>query len=116
MKNRQPSSAAHVIVLAGPLVALIFTLCVLASGYSARFLPGAWFCAAIWSFLTALAGALWRGIRHGDWSAFSAYTLPERDDDHFDWETRTGRYSWPRDDEENELHAHDDYPVHGPIA
>ena len=116
MKNQQPSAAAHVIVLAGPLLVLIFTLYVLASGYGAHFLPGAWFCAALWSFLTALAGLLWRGIRHRDWSAFIACTLPEWDDERFDWETRTGRYSWRRDYEEGGLFDDDNPFGHGPLA
>jgi len=116
MKNRRPSAAAHLIVLAGPLLALLFTLCVLASGYGARFLPGAWFLAGLWSFLTALAGALWRGIRHGDWSAFSAGALPERNDDRFDWETRTGRYSWRRDYEAGGPFDEENASGHGPFA
>ena len=115
MKNRRPSAAAHVIVLAGPAIAFLFTLCVLASGYGARHLAGAWFLAALWCFLTALAGALRRACR-GDVSPFTGYAPPERNADRFEWETRSGRYAWRRDDEENELHAHDDHPGHGPIT
>ena len=115
MKNRKPSAAARVIVLAGPAIALIFTLCVLASGYGASLLSAAWFLAALWSFLTALAGALWRACR-GDRSAFTTYTLPEKNAERFEWETRSGRYAWRRDYEEGDLYDDDGPFGHGPIT
>ncbi|MCY4382590.1 MAG: hypothetical protein OXE44_05505 [Nitrospinae bacterium] len=115
MKNRKPSAAAHVIVLAGPLLALLYTLVALTGGNGVRFISGAWFLAVLWVFLTAFSGALWRAY-HGDRYAFTAYTLPEKDEERFDWETRTGRYSWRRDYEEGGPFD-DDYPFgHGPIA
>ena len=116
VKNRRPSALAHCLVLAGPAIAVLFTLCVLASGRGACLLSAAWLLAAVWSFLTALAGALWRGIRHHDWSAFACCALPERNDDRFEWETRSGRYAWCRDYEEGGLYD-DDAPFgHGPIT
>ena len=115
MKNRRTSAAAHVIVLAGPVLALLYTLFTLSGGNDFRFIPGAWFLAALWCFLTALAGALRRACR-GDVSPFTGYAPPERNPDRFEWETRSGRYAWRRDDEENEFHAHDDHPGHGPIT
>ena len=115
MNNRKPSALARCLVLAGPVLALVFTLCVLASGYGARYLPGVWFWATLWTFLTALAGALWRGIRHRDWSAFTGYSLPEGDADSFEWTTRTGRYAWRRDYEEGGLYDDDPFD-HGPIT
>ena len=115
MTKRNPSKAAQAIVLGGPALALLFTLYVLVSGSGARLLFTVWFWAVLWTFLTALAGAVWRAFQ-GDCSAFTGYELPEGDGDRFDWATRTGRYAWRRDDEERELHAHDDYPGHGPIT
>ena len=115
MKKQKPSAAARVLILAGPLLALVFTFCVLLGGGGERFLPEIWFLAMLWTFLAALAGALWRAFQ-GDRSAFTGYELPEGDGERFDWATRTGRYAWRRDDEERELHAHDDYPGHGPIT
>ncbi len=114
MKNPRPSALAHCLVLAGPAIAFLFTLCVLASGSGASLLFAAWFWAVIWSFLTALAGALWRAFQ-GDRSVFTGYTLPERDDEHFDWSTRTGRYVWRRDYEEGGLYEND-HSGHGPIT
>ena len=114
MKNQKPSAAARVIVLAGPALALLYTLFTLTGGNDFRFIPGVWFLAAIWSFLTALAGVLWRTF-HGDWTAFTGYTLPEENAEQFDWATRTGRYAWRRDYEEGGLYD-DDHPGHGPIT
>ena len=116
MTNRNPSRSARALLLAGPTLALSATICSLATGSGLRHLGIVWACAALWSLLTALSCVLWRGLRHGDWSAFGRYELPDARGERFDWATRTGRYAWRRDDEERELHAHDDYPGHGPIT
>ena len=115
MKNRRPSALAHCLVLTGPAIAFLFTLCVLASGRGASLLFAVWFIAVIWSFLTALAGALWWAYR-GDRSAFTGYTLPEKDIDRFEWASRTGRYAWRRDYEEGGLYDDDGPFGHGPIT
>ena len=115
MMKRKPSKAARAFVLAGPALALLYTFFVLATGGAVGLTGGVWFCAVLWTFLAALAGALWRTYR-GDRSAFAGYELPEGDGDRFDWSTRTGRYAWLREIEEGELHTHDDYPGYGPIT
>ena len=115
MKKEKPSVLAHCLVLAGPALALLYTLFALTGGNGFRFIPGAWFCAVIWSFLAALAGALWRAYR-GDLSAFTSYTLPEKDADSYEWATRTGRHAWRRDYEEGGLYDDDDPFDHGPIT
>ena len=115
MKNQKPSTAARFIVLSVPAIAFLFTLYVLVTGSGASLLFAAWFWAALWSFLAALAGALWRGLRRRDWSAFTGCELPEGDDDRFDWGTRTGRYAWRRDYEEGGLYDDDPFD-HGPIT
>ena len=111
MTDHNPSTAAQFLVLAGPALALLFTAFSLATGTGVGFIRGVWFGAALWSFLTALSFALWRGIHGGDWSAFKRYELPDENGERFDWATRTGRYAWRRDHEERELHGHDpDFP------
>ena len=50
------------------------------------------------------------GTRHGDWTAFKRYELPDDHGERFDWATKTGRYAHLRDPEEQELHAHDPAP------
>ena len=119
MRNDNPSGGAgrraRALVLGGPLLAFLFTLFVLVSGSGARFLFGVWFCAVLWTFSSALMGVLWRGIRHGDWSAFRRYEFPEDDGERFDWSTRTGRYAWRRDYEEGG-HEGEGFQDHGPIT
>ena len=105
MTNHNPSGAAQVFVLVGPALALLFTVFAFTTGVG--FIRSVWFGAALWSFLTALACVLWRGFRHGDWSAFNRHELPEGDDERFDWATKTGRYAHLHDLEEQELHGHD---------
>ena len=104
MKNRNPSRSARPLVLAGLGLALLATILSLAAGIGLRHLGAAWACAALWSLLTALSCALWRGFRHGDWSAFHRHELPDGRDERFEWATRTGRYAWRRELEEQELH------------
>ncbi len=115
MKKEIPSVKARVLVLIGPAIAFLFTLYVIGVGGGANLLFAVWFLAVIWTFLTAFAGALWHAFR-GDRTVFTGYELPEGDGDRFDWATRTGRHAWRREYEEGELHAHDDYPGHGPIT
>ena len=91
--EKSPSRSARVFVLLGPALALLATIFPLATGTGARFICGVWFCAFLWTFLTALALVLWRGFRYGDWSAF-------------------GRYAHLRDFEDHDLHEGD----HGPGA
>ena len=110
MTNHNPSVAARTLVLAGPALALLFTIFAIVTGTGVGFIRGVWFGAVLWSFLTALACVLSRGFRHGDWSAFNRYELPEDNGERFDWATRTGRYAWRRDQEEQELHGHDPAP------
>ena len=107
MNNQNPSRYARAIVLAGPVLALLATILSLAAGSGLRLLGAAWFCAALWSLLTALPCVLWRGFRHGDWTAFSRYRLPDGREERFDWSSRTGRYAWRRELEDQELHGHD---------
>ena len=111
MTDHNPSRGAGALVLAGPALALLFTVFSLAGGTGVGFIRGVWFGAALWSFLTAFSCVLWRGIHGGDWSAFKRYELPDENGERFDWATRTGRYAWRRELEEQELHGHDpDFP------
>ena len=57
MKYTKPSAAAHVIVLAGPLLALLYTLVALTGGNGVRFISAAWLLAVFWTFVTALSAA-----------------------------------------------------------
>ena len=94
MTNRNPSRSTRALVLAGLDLALLATILLLAAGSGLRLL------AALWSLLTALPCVLWRGLRHGDWTAFHRHELPDGRDEDFEWSSRTGRYAWRRDVEE----------------
>ncbi len=107
MTKNNPSCGARLLVLAGPALALLATILSLAAGIGLRPLGAVWACSALWSLLTALSCALWRGFRRGDWSAFARYELPDGKEEDFEWSARTGRYAWRRDAEEEELFGQD---------
>ena len=107
MSNQIPSRSARVLVLAGPALAFLATILLLAAGIGLRPLGAVWTCAALWCLLTAFSCVLWRGFRHGDWSAFARYELPDGREEDFEWSARTGRYAWRRDVEEEELFGQD---------
>ena len=105
---------ARAFVLGGLALALVVTVFAVAIGTGVCLLGGVWFWAGIWTFLSSLACALWRGLRHGDWSAFGGYELPEDAGDRFDWATKTGRYAWLRDAEDQDLQDPEHLQGHGP--
>ena len=107
MTNLNPSRSARLLVLAGLGLALLATILLLAAGSGFRYLGAVWACSALWSLLTGLWCVLWRGFRHGDWTAFHRYELPDGKEEDFEWSSRTGRYAWRRELEEQELFGQD---------
>ena len=91
-------------VLGGLALAAVYTAATLALDAGVEHIGPLWMAAIAWTFVSSLAGALWRGFRHRDWSAFSRYELPEDDSEIHEWVLRTGRYSSLRDMEEELLH------------
>ena len=104
MTKNNPSCGARLLVLAGLGLALLATILSLAAGMGLRPLGAVWACASLWSLLTTLFCVLWRGFRRGDWTAFRRYELPDGREEDFEWSSRTGRYAWRRELEEQELH------------
>ncbi len=98
---------ACALVLGGLALAAVYNAAALVLGAGAEHVGPLWMAAFAWTVAASLAGALWRGFRHSDWSAFSGYELPEDDGDMEEWAMRTGRYAWLRDMEEESLHDHD---------
>ena len=92
------------LVLGGLAFATVYTAAALVLGAGTEHIGPLWMAAIVWTVAASLAGALWRGFRHGDWSAFSAYELPPDDDDLHEWTLRTGRYSSLREMEDELLH------------
>ena len=107
MTKNNPSRSARLLVLAGLGLALLATILLLAAGSGLRPLVAVWACSALWSLLIALPCVLWRGFRHGDWTAFHHYVLPDGKEEDFEWSARTGRYAWRRELEEQELFGQD---------
>lgn len=95
----------------GPLgLAAIATAAAHALGTDTEFVGPLWLAALAWTVAASLAGALHRGFRHRDWSAFGRYDFPEDDGDVDEWASRTGRYEWLGDLEDRQR---DDDHVHG---
>ncbi len=92
------------LVLGGLALATVYTAAALVLGAGAKHIGPLWMAAIAWTVAASLAGALWRGLRHGDWSAFHTYELPPGDDDLHEWTLRTGRYSSLREMEDELLH------------
>ncbi len=95
---------ARAFVLGGLAFAAVYTTAAFSLGAGAEHIGPLWMAAIAWTFAASLAGALWRGFHHHDWSAFSDYELPEDDGELDEWLSRTGRYSSLRDMEEDLLH------------
>ena len=93
---RRHSWRVRVLVL-GPLAAAALAT---AFGMEADILAPLWLAALAWTVLASLAGALLRGVRHGDWSAFRSHRLAEDGGELDEWASRTGRYEWLGDHEE----------------
>ena len=101
---RRISWRERLFVLGGSAVAGLCTAATPVLGTGAELLGFAWIAAIAWTVLASLAAALWRGFRHGDWSAFRGYELPEDREEEIDWSTRTGTYAWLGDMEDRLLH------------
>ncbi len=104
--NGRTGWRARVFVL-GPLgIAAFCTAASLGLSAGTEHIGPLWVAAIAWTVAASLAGALWQGFRHRDWSAFRRYRLPDGRDERLDWDTRSGSYAWMRDLEDR--HRHDD--------
>ena len=98
---------ARALVLGGLALAAVYTAAALVLDASGNHIGVLWVIAIVWTVAASLAGALSRGLRHGDWTAFFNYEVPEDDDEMDEWLSRTGRYSSLRDMEDQLLHDND---------
>ena len=87
---KRPRSAAW--ILAAPVLALAATFVLALAGAGADWIGAVWLAAVLWTIAASLVQALWAGLRHGDWAAFTCDGLPHNDCDH-DFATRTGTYA-----------------------
>ena len=101
--------AERALVLGGPAVAALCTAFAAAMGACPGLDPGAgleaiafiWTAACAWAFVSSLALAIRRGLRHRDWRAFGLCETTDSTEA-ADWDTRTGEYSWMAVAEEHE--------------
>ena len=101
---RRTTWRVRALVLGGLALATVYTAAALVLRDGTEHVGPLWMGAMVWTVAASLAGALWRGFRHGDWSAFHAYELPPDNDDLHEWTLRTGRYSSLREMEDELLH------------
>ena len=94
--------AERAIVLGGSALAALCTALAVPLGAGIESVAAAWLAAGVWAFVSSLALAVRRGLRHGDWSAFGHCELPDGREEDLDWSTRTGRYAYLRVAEEHE--------------
>jgi len=104
---RRTTWRVRALVLGGLALAIVYTAAALVLGAGTEHIGPLWMAAVGWSIAASLTGALRRGFRHGDWSAFSAYELPEGDGEVDEWSSRTGRYSGLGEMEDQLLHDDD---------
>ena len=77
----------------GPLaIAVPVSLVLALAGAGSDWIGAVWLAAVLWAIAASFVQALWQGLRHGDWSAFTSCDSPGNDDD-LDFSTRTGRYA-----------------------
>ena len=76
-------------------MALLVTPVLAFAGAGSDWVAFIWLVAALWAIAASFVQALWQGLRHGDWSAFSYCELPRNDDD-FDFCTQSGAYAYRR--------------------
>ena len=89
-------------VLGGFAVAALYTAASLALGAGAEAIGALWMAAIAWTVPASLAGALRRGFRRRDWSAFRGHELGCGRDERIDWATQTGQYAYLPIAEEHE--------------
>ena len=88
-----PGPAVRRTWVLGPLAIAVPLSFVLAlAGAGSDWIGAVWLAAVLWAIAVSFVQALWQGLRHRDWSAFTSFDLPRNDDD-LDFSTRTGRYA-----------------------
>lgn len=92
---RELAARSTLWVLGPSAMALLVTPILAFAGAGSDWVAFTWLMAVLWAIAASFVQALWQGLRHGDRSAFSYCELP-RNDDNFDFCTKTGRYAYLR--------------------
>ena len=96
-----PTRIERAVVPGGFVLAVFATAWSIASDAGIEAVAAAWLAAAAWAFLSSLALALRRGLRHRDWRAFGRCGMTDGTEP-ADWDTQTGEYAWLAVAEEHE--------------
>ena len=103
-----PGPAVRRTWVLGPLaIAVLASLVLALAGAGAAWIGAVCLAAVLWAIAASFVQALWPGLRHGDWSAFVYVEVP-RNDEEFDFFTRTGRHSYRRDQADDEALMRED--------
>ena len=85
----------------------IAVTCVLAVAGAHDWMGALWLAAVLCTIAATFVHALWRGLRHRDWSLFACAALPRFESlptgDDYSYATRTGRYAHLRIRADNEM-------------
>ena len=106
-RSSQPTLAERAIVLSGFALAALCTAWSIAAGAGIEPVAAAWLAAGAWAFVSSLALALRRGLRHHDWRAFGRYEMTDGTE-LVDWSTKSGAWFDMALAEENERLMHGD--------
>ena len=92
----------------GPLaVAVPVSVALAFAGADGDWFGAVWVAVLFWTIGATFVQALWQGLRHGDWAAFTYCDWPSTDDD-FDFETRSGEFAYLRIRAEHEALVRED--------
>ena len=94
-----PTARDRALVLGGLALAVVLTPALLALGAGAEVIQTLWMLAVLWTIGAAVAGALLRGLRHGDSCTWRGGPAPDRAEED-EWAAQIGRYTYLRDDDE----------------
>ena len=102
------TGARRALWVLGPLaVAVPVSVVLVLAGAGGDWTGAVWLAAVLWAIAASFVQALWPGFRHGDWSAFVYVEVP-RNDEEFGFFTGTGRYSYRRDQADDEALMRED--------
>ncbi len=90
-RSSRPAPAERAAVLSGFAAAALCTAWSIAAGAGIETIAAAWLAAGAWAFVSSLALALRRGLRHRDWRAFGRHEMTDGTE-LIDWSTKSG--SW----------------------
>ena len=83
--------AERAVVLGGFALAALGTAWLIVAGAGIETVAALWLAAAAWAFVSSLALALRRGLRHRDWHAFGRYEMTDGTE-LVDWSTSSGKW------------------------